>query len=145
MKITETVGSKKKATGSSDSWCGKCKLVLAHTVKTMVGDKPSRVQCNTCKAIHTHRAQQPSASTGQHEAVSASKPKAAKPRSSRHQLLLKGKDTARTKPYSSSERYAPGDVMQHAVFGLGVATLVKDGTKVQVLFECGSKLLIHDR
>jgi hypothetical protein len=145
MKITETAGSKKKETGSIDSWCGKCKLVLAHTIKAMVGDKPARVQCNTCKALHTYRAQQPPASTRQHEASSASKPQAAKPGSSRHRLLLKGKDTARTKAYSSSERYAPGDVMHHAVFGLGVATLVKDGTKVQVLFECGSKLLIHDR
>jgi hypothetical protein len=147
MKITETASSKKNAGGSIDSWCGKCKLVLAHTIKAMAGDKPARVQCNTCKALHTYSVQQPAASTRQtrHEASGASKSQGAKPGSSRHRLLLKGKDTTRTKAYSSSERYAPGDVMHHVVFGLGVATLVKDGTKVQVLFECGSKLLIHDR
>ena len=148
MKIAKTASSKKKTAGSIDSWCGKCKLVLAHTIKAMVGDKPARVQCNTCKALHAYSAQQPAApirQTPQPEASGASKSKAAKPGSNRHRLLLKGKDTARTRPYSSSERYSPGDVMHHAVFGLGVATLVKDGTKVQVLFECGSKLLIHDR
>ena len=149
MKIAKTASSKKKTAGSIDSWCGKCKLVLAHTIKAMVGDKPARVQCNTCKALHAYSAQQPAApirQTPQQDPSDASKSKAAKqPGSNRHRLLLKGKDTARTRPYSSSERYSPGDVMHHAVFGLGVATLVKDGTKVQVLFECGSKLLIHDR
>ena len=149
MKISQTADSKKKTgtAGSIDSWCGKCKLVLAHTVKAMVGDKPTRVQCNTCKGLHPYRTQPP-ASTGKtppQEASGAPKSPAAKSGSNRHRLLLKGKDTARTKTYSSSERYAPGDVMHHAVFGLGVATLVKDGTKVQVLFECGSKLLIHNR
>ena len=148
MKIAKTASSKKKTSGSIDSWCGKCKLVLAHTIKAMVDDKPARVRCNTCKAQHTYRAQQPAASkrqTRQHEASGAPESRAGKPGSSRHRLLLKGKDTAGTKAYSSSERYSPGDVMQHAIFGLGIATVVKDGTKVEVLFECGSKLLIHDR
>lgn len=64
---------------------------------------------------------------------------------SQQRKLLKGKDLAQARAYSSKERYAAGDVMQHAVFGIGVATAVKDGTKVAVLFESGSKVLIHAR
>ena len=39
----ETEGSAKKIGGTIDSWCGKCKLILAHTIEAMVGDKPARV------------------------------------------------------------------------------------------------------
>ena len=135
MKIIEA--SKNKVGGTIDSWCGKCKLVLAHTIEAMIGEKPTRVQCNTCSAQHTFKAQQPNVTSTGSESRG-------KPRSTRYQILLKGKDTALAKAYCSSERYVPGDLMQHAVFGFGVATAVKDGTKVEVLFEGGSKMLIHD-
>jgi hypothetical protein len=49
------------------------------------------------------------------------------------------------KTYSSKDTYEPGDVLQHPTFGFGVATAVKDGTKIEVLFESGSKVLIHGR
>jgi hypothetical protein len=35
--------------------------------------------------------------------------------------------------------------MQHPSFGFGVATAVKDVTKVEVLFETGPKVLVHGR
>ena len=147
MKTTESADSKKKVGGSIDSWCGKCKLVLAHTIEAMVGEKPARVHCNTCNAQHTYKAQQP-ASKAQQPASAASSTapgSPAKARPSRYHSLLKGKDTSHARDYSSSERYAPGDIMQHSTFGFGVATAVKDGTKIEVLFEGGSKVLIHDR
>ena len=140
MKTTESADSKKKVGGSIDSWCGKCKLVLAHTIEAMVGEKPARVHCNTCNAQHTYKAQQPAAA-----ASSTAPGSPAKARPSRYHSLLKGKDTSHARDYSSSERYAPGDIMQHSTFGFGVATAVKDGTKIEVLFEGGSKVLIHDR
>jgi hypothetical protein len=38
------------------SFCGKCKLNLAHTVVTVTGSsQPDRIQCNTCKAEHAFR------------------------------------------------------------------------------------------
>jgi len=132
MKLMKAADREKKVGGSIDSWCGKCKLVLAHTIEAMVGDKPARVHCNTCNTQHSYKPGAPTES------------KAAKPRVSRHEKLLKENKTA-ARPYSATERYAPGDVMQHAIFGIGVATAVKDGTKVEVLFESGPKLLVHDR
>ena len=33
-----------------DSWCGVCKLMLAHTIEAMVGDTPARVHCNTLQS-----------------------------------------------------------------------------------------------
>ena len=138
----ETPDSKPRPGGTIDSWCGKCKMILAHTIEAMVGEKPARVSCNTCKAQHTYKPNPPSASprkTGDGASPTA------RPRATRYQALLKAKDTTSAKTYSSQDTYAPGDVMQHPSFGFGVATAVKDPTKVEVLFESGSKVLIHGR
>ena len=37
-----------KTGGEVDCFCTRCKMVLAHTILAMVGDRPARVKCNTC-------------------------------------------------------------------------------------------------
>src|SRR4051794_31144938 len=107
-----TVDTQKRVGGTIDSWCGKCKLVLAHTIEAMIHDKPARVHCNTCNAQHTYKQSAPVPS------------KSAKPRATRHEKLV-SQTTTVPRAYSASERYAPGDLVDHAVFGRGVATAVK--------------------
>ena len=68
-----------------------------------------------------------------------------RPTANRYKALLKRSDTAAAKKYSPKDRYETGDVLEHASFGRGVATAVRDGTKIEVLFESGSKLLIQGR
>ncbi len=119
--------------GTTDSWCGKCKLVLAHTIEAMVGNKPARVHCNTCKTQHTYRPHAPGTS------------RPVRARTNRYQALLQGKDPAEARKYSSKDRYEPGDIVDHPTFGRGVTTAIKDATKIEVLFEGGSKLLVHGR
>jgi len=114
----ETEFSKPRIAGTIDSWCGKCKLILAHTIEAMVLDKPVRVHCNTCKSQHTYKPSEPI------KAVARAQPGKAR----------------------STRKYQPGDVLKHASFGMGVVTTAgKDGTKIEVLFEGGSKLLVHGR
>ena len=144
---TETEVSKNKPGGTIDSWCGKCKMILAHTIEAMVGTKPARVHCNTCSAQHTYKAYKPGESpAARKREASAGTPGVPKVRASRYQSLLKkNQGTANAKIYSIKDRYAPGDVLDHPSFGCGVATAVKDGTKIEVLFEGGSKVLVHGR
>jgi len=133
----ETEFSKPRIGGIIDSWCGKCKLILAHTIEAMVLDKPVRVHCNTCKSQHTYKPSEPI------KAVARAQP--GKARSTRYKVLLNGSDAA-PKSYSPQDKYQPGDVLKHASFGMGVVTTAgKDGTKIEVLFEGGSKLLVHGR
>jgi len=131
MMISDARNKRIEVGGTIDSWCGKCKRILAHTIEAMVGDRPARVHCNTCNAQHTYKADQPGSSI-----VRKRKPGIPD--------IHKIASTAAPRPYSTRDRYAPGDVVQHAVFGLGVAIAVKDGNKVEVRFEKGSKLLVHD-
>src|SRR5207245_8977881 len=98
----ESEMSKKELGGTIDSWCGKCKMILAHTIEAMVGDKPARVHCNTCNAVHTYKANEPG---------KAAAPGKARP--SRYKTQIKSSDIAAAKIYSPKEKYEPGDVLQH--------------------------------
>ena len=149
-KITQRLGSGEvmlKPGGNVDSWCGKCKLILAHTIEAMVGDKPARVHCNTCKAQHGYKPYEPGEApqVRERKAGGSLGHQTGKPRASRYQILLKGKNMALAKRYSPKDNYAPGDVVEHPNFGVGVAIALKDGTKIEVLFDDGSKVLIHGR
>jgi hypothetical protein len=132
--------------GTIDSWCGKCKLVLAHTIEAMVGEKPARVHCNTCKSQHSYKANPPNTTARKVRQRdgndSASAP--TRTRATRYQTLLKD-NTAVAKVYSPNDQYEAGDVLEHPKFGRGVTTAVKDATKIEVLFESGSKTLVHGR
>jgi hypothetical protein len=139
----ELEAGKKRPGSNVDSWCGKCKMMLAHTVEAMVGDKPARVHCNTCKSQHSYRPNPPG--SGATRQPRKREPGSGPGRVTRYQSLLKNKDTAGAKSYSVKDRYELGDVLEHPIFGYGVATAVKDGNKIEVLFESGSKVLIHGR
>ena len=120
-----------------DSWCARCQMMLTHIVDGVTEKKVVRVHCNTCKSQHTYKPSEPI------KAVARAQP--GKARSTRYKVLLNGSDAA-PKSYSPQDKYQPGDVLKHASFGMGVVTTAgKDGTKIEVLFEGGSKLLVHGR
>ena len=58
---------------------------------------------------------------------------------------MKAKEATVARAYSMTATYALGDFLDHPTFGRGVATAVKDGAKIEVLFEGGSRTLIHSR
>ena len=133
---------------SVDSWCGTCKIILAHTIEAMVGDKPARVHCNTCNAQHNYKPNKPGGAAKKarlRDPAVPREPRVAKARPSHYQKLLNSKDMSLAKRYSTKDSYAPGDVLQHPNFGVGVTTAIKDGTKIEVLFEGGMKMLVHGR
>ncbi len=134
--------------GNVDSWCGPCKMMLAHTIEAVVGAQPARVHCNTCKAQHNYKGFPPGEAPKQVRAKAARGGRAGGPgvaKASHYHELLKSKNMALGKRYSPKDRYVPGDVVEHPSFGIGVATAIKDGIKIEVLFEDGPKVLMHGR
>ena len=127
-----------------DSWCGKCKRILAHTIQAMVDDLPARVTCNTCKAQHKYKAEAPKSARKRKVGDPALAP-TRKIRATQYQKLLSGQDISLAKRYSPKDSYLLGDVVEHASFGVGVTTIVKAGSKIDVIFEDGVKTLIHER
>ena len=136
-----------KVAGNVDSWCGRCKLMLAHTIEAMVGSEVARVHCNTCNTQHAYKPFPPGEAPKQVRAREESGRglTAGKVRASHYQELLKGRDPAMAKRYSPKETFKAGDVVEHVTFGIGVATALKEGGKIEVLFQDGAKVLVHGK
>ena len=145
MEIMELRNDKRPG-GTIDSWCGKCKMILAHTIEALVGDKPVRVHCNTCQSQHSYKPNAPGVISRpkRHDENGGSIRNLPK-RGNAYRMLMDAKESATAKIYSPKEKYQPGDVLEHSTFGRGVAMALKDETKIEVLFESGSKTLIHGR
>lgn len=125
-----------------DSWCTRCKLVLAHTVGAVVNNKVTRVHCNTCNGQHAYRAKAP----GSRSATGRARKSGSDATPAQDfQALLRGRTAADARRYALSDRFRPGEVIAHATFGLGVVTAERDGVKIEVSFAEGPKVLVHGR
>lgn len=132
-----------------DGWCTRCKLVLTHTIETMAAGKITRVHCNTCGGQHAHRAGPPRTRTATDGAPAgrgnARAIKEQAKRESEYDTLLRRRPNAASRPYSTSTRFAVGELIAHATFGLGVVTGERDTTKIDILFPDGPKVLMQGR
>jgi hypothetical protein len=126
-----------KVGGEVDAFCTRCQLLLAHTVIAMVGAVPVKVECNTCRNEHRFR----SASTIARRP--ASRP-AKGGRTVSFDELLSGQ-TGAPRRYAPTALFAAGDVLDHATFGRGFVSGVKDPGKVEVTFRAGVKTLVHGK
>jgi hypothetical protein len=135
--------------GNVDSFCGKCKLTLIHTIETMNAGVPSRVHCNTCNSQHAYRPHAP----GEGPRASASKAGGARraaststtSKASMYTELVRARDTTLAQPYSPKTKYVVDDLLVHAAYGIGVVMLLKDSTKIEVAFPNETMTLIHGR
>ncbi len=133
-----------KVGGEVDAFCTKCELTLAHTVHAVVAGRPIKVECNTCHGVHRYRGSIGATSSAR-AAPKGEKAVRARPEVVGFETLLAGKDQARARPYSPKETYAVDDVVDHALFGRGFVSAVRDGGKLEITFRADVKLLIHGR
>jgi len=126
-----------------DSWCTRCKLVLAHTVESVASGRITRVHCNTCGGQHAYRPRAPGTGTGSRPRA-RSGAAAAKPVRD-YASILRSRDPSTARPYALTERFKEGELIRHATFGLGLVMTLKDANKIEVMFTDGSKTLIHRR
>ncbi len=144
----ETLYGTPKVGGDTLSWCGKCRLELAHVIVAMIDGRPARVQCKTCKAQHGYKR------VGATE-IAVAKKRAAKTRSTEpKKTVVKAAvfweervaqlSAKVPRPYAVSERFDATDLLEHPTFGLGVVETIR-GEKIVVLFRDGEKTLIHGK
>jgi hypothetical protein len=123
-----------------DSWCTRCKLILAHTIEAVRDGKITRVHCNTCKAQHAYRPKAPG-NTARTRSPAAGR----KPADSDFDSLMRGKDPAKARRYALVERFVVNELLRHPQFGLGVVRITKDHDKIEVVFADSVRTLIHGR
>ena len=118
-----------------DSYCGRCKMLLAHTVESIEGGKIKKCHCNTCGAQHAYRGKAPKRIAGMPLVLEASD----------FDKLMKSQDPDKAKKYATSDRFQPPELIKHATFGLGIVLTCKESNKIEVLFQDGPKTLVHGR
>jgi hypothetical protein len=131
-----------------DSWCTKCKLVLAHTIEAISAGQIKRVQCNTCRGKHQYKSEQPGTKPAKISAMRSSKSSSAnksKSKVSDLSRLMRGKRPEEAAPYNAKTHFVKGDLVEHTVFGLGIVVDHRDAQKIEVLFPTGPKVLVHAR
>jgi hypothetical protein len=134
--------------GNADSWCTKCKLVLAHTVVAMVESAPIKAQCNTCGSTHKFRSDEPKTRASSGATIKAALTKKSQRLSpgmvqaNHYRELMEGLDPNKAKKYSVKEIFEKGELIRHPKFGLGLVTVLKDPGKMEVIFEMGPKTLV---
>ena len=128
---------------SVDSWCARCKLMLAHTIEAIVNGKITRTHCNTCGAQHAYRRNPPGTASANRRGASSGSGGSTKatPPALDYQALLRGKDVGDARPYKISERFQPKEIIHHPIFGLGLVVAVRDANKIDVGFTDGLKTL----
>lgn len=139
----------KRSVGQNvDGWCTKCKLILAHTIEAMVGERVSRVHCNTCGAQHAWRANPPGTAAPRSRRASTAADRRGVGRPSApvldYDALVRSRDGASGRPYSIHESFRLDELVAHPSFGLGVVTGDR-GDKIDVLFREGARTLAQKR
>ena len=130
------------------AYCGKCKDERSHTVAAMDGDAVKRVTCSSCGGTHNYKlAPAAAAAKPATPATGDAAPPAKRRASSRRS---KDPDTFRidpkrpVKPYDMNNSFAANDVINHSKFGLGAVETVFPPNKIEVRFQEGKKLLLHN-
>jgi len=116
-------------------YCTRCKLELGHVIMAMVGNKPVRVRCETCKTIRNYRL------------AKVLKEKTDKPRMKTHHPDLyrsKLQETAASTPkkYRIDETLEPNDVVDHVKFGKGVVLKVIHPDRADIIFQDETRTLM---
>ena len=122
------------------SYCGKCKLSLAHIIVVMkdVGTI-GKVTCKTCNGTHVYK--DPALKAKKVKSVTAKKSKKAVNVNDLWASEI-AKSNGSSKKFTIRDLFEIGDLIDHKTFGPGVVQAFVDG-KIEVLFQHEIKLLVH--
>lgn len=126
------------------SYCGKCKLPLAHIIVAMKdANTIGKCTCNTCGATHMYK--DPATKTKKVKSKSGGR-RSTKKTVSVGELWIEemGKIDGKSIAYSIREKFAVGDLIDHKKFGPGIVQDIADD-KIEVLFQHEIKLLVHGK
>ncbi|HXG94023.1 MAG TPA: hypothetical protein VNN73_16890 [Blastocatellia bacterium] len=127
-----------------NSYCGKCKIERTHIVAAMDGDIVRRVTCSMCNSTHNFK---PVSSGTTKPAATVRTTKSGATRASRRtkESTAFAIDPKRpVKSYDMNTSFAAGDVINHPKFGLGAVESSLPPNKIEVRFQEGKKLLLHN-
>jgi hypothetical protein len=128
-----------------NAYCGKCKEERTHIVAAMDGEVVRRVTCSMCGGTHNYKLKPAAPANGEATASGAAPAK-------RRGGSRRAKDADSfnidpkrpVKSYDMNNIFSAGDVINHPKFGLGAVEITLPPNKIEVRFQEGKKLLLHN-
>jgi len=127
-----------KVSDEIESYCGKCKMTLAHSIVALVDGAPAKVRCLTCFSDHKPRKEPGTAATKTKKKKSTTSTK-----SSPWQEQMRMWSVEKATPYTISKTYSVDEFINHKKFGKGIVTRIPSPEKIIALFESGEKMLLQ--
>ena len=133
-----------------DAFCTRCKRDNVHVIVAVWEGAVKKVQCKSCNHEHLYRRPRagrpeppapPPTTRAPGRPAHAPEPSPAE----RWKEALSGRDPNAAKPYSMKGTFAAGDLIRHTSFGQGLVAKLVPPDKMEVMFEEGTKVLIHRR
>ncbi len=122
--------------------CKKCGDVW-HVVIALADRRIAKVQCRQCGARHRYRGVK--GEIGAVRAKPAARATFSRTRSSKKKQAVGADESRPRRDFRMSDTYEVGDRILHASLGEGVVQEVAAPAKIVVLFNVGSKTLVHGR
>ena len=125
--------------------CGKCKEERTHIVAAMDGEIVRRVTCSMCGSTHNYKLKPAvvPAGAGSGTAAAPGKRKVGSRRTKETDAY--NIDPKRpVKSYDMNNVFSASDVINHPKFGLGTVEGVLPPNKIEVRFQEGKKMLLHN-
>ena len=140
---------KKLSAGDTvESRCTRCRTILNHTIVAMQGEQVVRVECNTCRGTHNYYPEKKTKAPSAAGAVKKATPGTRKPKVDPGAVEREEWESLSTTmnpdmalPYDMNGSFRVKKLVAHPAFGLGIVKLVINPNKMEVLFQCGKKLL----
>jgi len=142
-----------------EAFCSKCKRDSIHFITATEGKTISKVMCDVCGSYHKYRNPQSAAHAKTAKAAASPKSRKAASETTGVKKVRKttrssptvdwgaaiGKmDTSKAVIYNLKESYVDIPLIDHKDFGLGIIKKIHSGTKIEVVFEKGIKMLVQN-
>ncbi len=124
-----------------NAYCGKCKDERTHIVAAMDGEIVRKVSCSMCGSTHNYKVKPPPAPDGDPTAA-PTKRKSTRRTKETNAFSIDPKKTP--KSYDMNNTFSTGDVINHPKFGLGAVETTLPPNKIEVRFQEGKKMLLHN-
>jgi len=124
--------------------CGKCKEERTHIVAAMDGEIVRRVTCSMCGSTHNYKVKPAVVAPGAAGSAGGSAKKKATSRRTKEPATFTIDPKRPVKSYDMNNIFSTGDVINHSKFGLGAVEAAVPPNKIEVRFQEGKKMLLHN-
>lgn len=127
------------------AYCGKCKEERTHVIAAMDGEVVRRVTCSMCGSTHNYKVKPAPAAEGATAGAAATPTKRrASSRRTKEANAYSIDPKRPVKSYDMNNIFSAGDVINHPKFGLGAVETALPPNKIEVRFQEGKKMLLHN-